>query len=253
MINLVELKNKWLLEEEKGFKGWDFTHLDGRWEEEKIPWDYKDWVMNYLKPEAKLLDMGTGGGEFLLTLGHSYENTSVTEAWEPNVKLCKETLEPLGISVKQVFEDDKLPFADDSFDLIINRHESYDVREVKRILKRNGLFITQQVGGTNNELLSKALIPNFNSLYPDLLLSIEREKFSNEGFTVLYENEYLPYIRFFDIGAIVYYAKIIDWEFPGFSVDSCFDRLCELQKVLLKQGFIESFEHRFIIVARNDK
>ncbi|MFJ7973545.1 class I SAM-dependent methyltransferase [Psychrobacillus sp. NPDC096389] len=253
MINLVELKNKWLLEEEKGFKGWDFTHLDGRWEEEKIPWDYKEGVMNYLKPEAKLLDMGTGGGEFLLTLGHPYENTSVTEAWEPNVKLCKETLEPLGICVKQVFEDDKLPFDDDTFDLIINRHESYDVREVKRILKRNGLFITQQVGGTNNELLSKALIPNFKSLYPDLLLSIEREKFSNEGFTVLYENEYLPYIRFFDIGAIVYYAKIIDWEFPGFSVDNCFDRLCELQKVLMKQGYIESFEHRFILIARNDK
>lgn len=253
MMNLVDLKNKWLLEEIESFKGWDFSHLDGRWEEEKIPWDYKQWVMNNIKSEAKLLDMGTGAGEFLLTLGHPYENTSVTEAWAPNVKLCKDTLEPLGIRVKQVFKDDQLPFAEDSFDVIINRHESYDVREVKRILKRNGLFITQQVGGKNNELLSKALIPNFNPLYADFLLPIEREKFLNEGFTVLYENEYFPYIRFFDIGAIVYYAKIIEWEFPGFSVDNCFDKLCELQKSLLKKGYFESFEHRFILVARNNK
>lgn len=29
--------------------------------------------------------------------------------WEPNVKLCKERLEPLGIEVKQVFNDNELP------------------------------------------------------------------------------------------------------------------------------------------------
>ncbi|MEK4486000.1 class I SAM-dependent methyltransferase [Psychrobacillus sp. FSL H8-0484] len=248
-----ELKNNWLLEEKEGFKGWDFTRLDGRWEDEKIPWDYKEWVMKHLKPDHKLLDMGTGGGEFLLTLGHPYENTFVTEAWEPNVKLCKETLEPLGICVKQAFEDEKLPFEDSSFDIIINRHESYHISEIKRLLKQNGLFITQPVGGKNNEFLSKTLIPNFRSLYPDLSLDIEAKKFSSEGFDILFENEYFPFQRFFDVGAIVFYAKIMEWEFPGFTVDSCFDRLCSLQGILSEQGYIESFEHRFMIVAQNNK
>lgn len=59
-------------------------------EEESLPWNYKDIVKSYLKPEYKLLDMGTGGGEFLLSLNHPYENTLVTEAWIPNVKLCQE-------------------------------------------------------------------------------------------------------------------------------------------------------------------
>ncbi|WP_365845908.1 hypothetical protein [Clostridium sp.] len=39
------------------------------------------------------------------------------------------------------------PFEDNTFDIVINRHESYCVSEVKRILKTDGIFIAQQVGG----------------------------------------------------------------------------------------------------------
>lgn len=123
-----------------------FSHLKNRWEEQATPWDYRKIIDQYLSNEHSLLDMGTGGGEFLLTLGHPYENTSITEGWEPNINLCKETLEPLGIRVKQVFDDNLLPFEDQTFDVIINRHESYNLKEVRRVLKKEGIFITQQVG-----------------------------------------------------------------------------------------------------------
>ena len=146
-MNKDKLKELWKKEEENSFKGWDFSHLKNRWIDEKLPWDYREILDKYLKPDYKLLDMGTGGGEFLLTLNHPYNNTSVTEMWEPNVKLCKEKLAPLGIDVKQVFNDSELPFEDNTFDMIINRHESFDIKEVRRILKPNGIFITQQVGG----------------------------------------------------------------------------------------------------------
>ncbi|WP_242865989.1 hypothetical protein [Desnuesiella massiliensis] len=51
----------------------------------------------------------------------------------------------------------------------------------------------------------------------------------------------------------MYYAKIIQWEFPGFSVETCFDELCKLQKELINKPYIESYEHRLIVVARNIK
>ena len=38
-------------------------------------------VKHYLKPDHELLDMDTGGGEFLLSLKHPYEKTSATEAY----------------------------------------------------------------------------------------------------------------------------------------------------------------------------
>ncbi len=41
-------------------------------------------------------------------------------------------------SVKQILSDGDLPFNDNIFDLIINRHDSYDVNEIKRILKPDG-------------------------------------------------------------------------------------------------------------------
>ena len=45
-------------------------------------------------------------------------------------------------------------------------------------------------------------------------------------------------------------ARIIEWEFPGFSVENCFDRLLRLQSVLETDGKIEGTTHRFLIAAR---
>lgn len=235
------------------FQGWDFSYLDNRWDEEKLPWDYRDIVKKHLNPDYELLDMGTGGGEFLLSLSHPFEKTFVTEAWEPNIKLCKEKLSPLGISVKQVFDDAELPFEDDSFDIIINRHESYNVKEVKRILKPDGIFITQQVGGRNNEILSKRLIRDFIPQYPHLNLANSLSELQRNSFEILYENEYFPYLHFYDVGAVVYFAKVIEWEFPGFSVESSFEELCKMHEELKEKAYIESYEHRFIIVCKNVK
>lgn len=60
-------------------------------------------------------------------------------------------------------------------------------------------------------------------------------------------------MKFFDVGAIVFWAKIIEWSFPEFSVKRNFDRLCDLQDDINLHGFVSDLEHRFIIVAQNKK
>lgn len=252
-MNYNELKELWKKEEKKTFEGWDFSYLKNRWDNEELPWDYKEILEKYIDSNYKLLDMGTGGGEFLLSLNHPCHNTSVTEMWEPNVKLCKKTLEPLGIEVKQVFNDSELPFENDTFDMIINRHASFNIGEVQRILKPNGIFITQQVGGKNNEILSKALIKDFKPLFSENTLDNKLKELEENYFKVLDAEESFPHLRFKDIGAIIYFSKIIEWEFPNFSVDNCFEELCKLNKEIKVKGYIESTEHRFIIVCRKQK
>lgn len=252
-MNYSKLKELWKKEENATFKGWDFSYLKNRWKTEELPWDYEYILKKYLNPKHKLLDMGTGGGEFLLSLNHPYNNTSVTEMWSPNVEICRQKLSPLGIEVKQVFNDSELPFYDNTFDIVINRHESFDIKEIKRILKPNGIFITQQVGGKNNEVLSRMLIKDFTPLYPDNTLDNNLKKFKNNQLEVLYANEYFPYLRFKDIGAIVYFAKIIEWEFPNFSVENCFEELCKLNEDINIKGYVESIEHRYIIVSKKQK
>ena len=62
-----ELYKKWKKEEEIAhIQGWDFSHIDGRYEEEgDLPWDFKTVIKKYLTDEMELLDMETGSGEFL--------------------------------------------------------------------------------------------------------------------------------------------------------------------------------------------
>lgn len=73
-MNKHELINIWKTEEHVAhIHGWDFSHIEGRYTEETdLPWDYRHIILNYLKPEMKLLDIDTGGGEFLLSLHHPY-------------------------------------------------------------------------------------------------------------------------------------------------------------------------------------
>ena len=57
-------------------------------------------------------------------------------------------------------------------------------------------------------------------------------------------------ITFFDVGAFVWFAHIIEWEFPGFSVERCFAQLLEMQREIEARGRIEGTTHRYLIVAR---
>lgn len=244
------LRDAWKKEEAAAFLGWDFSRLDGRWIDEELPWNYKEIILEHLKSTYALLDMGTGGGEFLLTLDHPCELTSVTEGYRPNFELCKKNLGALGVDIKFVDTDDKLEFADNTFDIVINRHESYDPKEVKRVLKPGGMFITQQVGGRNDEDLSQRLVGDNRHIDEAWDLEHAAKAVEETGFELLDKQEWFPKLKFLDVGALVYFAKIIEWEFPWFSVDSCFDELLELYKECMENGYIECTEHRFIIVCK---
>ncbi|MGN1373464.1 MAG: hypothetical protein ACI4VK_05420 [Candidatus Coproplasma sp.] len=81
-------------------------------------------------------------------------------------------------------------------------------------------------------------------------LSEQRQNFLNVGFSILEENEAFRPIKFYDVGAFVWYARIIEWEFPNFSVEKCFDKLLNLQKLIEEEGKIQGTIHRFLLVAK---
>jgi SAM-dependent methyltransferase len=251
-MNHQELKELWKQEEAIAhIHGWDFSHIADKYEEEHdIPWDYDSLVRQYLKKDMKLLDYDTGGGEFLLSLGHPYENTAATEGFPPNVKLCQEKLIPLGIDLKECSDPAKLPFEDSSFDLVINRHGDFCPEELYRVLKPGGLFITQQVGDRNDLDLVRMVFPDTEDPTSGLHLSVQQRAFEQAGFEIVRAEEHFGQIRFYDVGAFVWFARIIEWEFPGFSVDSCFDRLLQIQAQLEQKGSIDGTTHRYLIIAR---
>ena len=247
-----EWKKIWLAEEAHAFSGWDFSHIDGRYDETPLPWDYREIALDGLKPCHRLLDMGTGGGEFMLGLGHPLENVSVTEGYAPNLKLCRERLSPLGVDVHGANGDGPLPFGDNTFDRVLNRHDSFGPQEVYRVLKPGSVFITQQVGGKNNRELSERLIDGFEPHYPHHDLAHNVELLKDVGFEILRAEEHFGPMRFYDTGALVFFTKNVQWEYPGFSVEKCWDRLLDVQREIEEKGFVEGTEHRFLIVARKN-
>lgn len=248
-----ELFDKWIAEEKVAhIQGWDFSHINDRYtEEDDLPWDLNDVIRKYLKENMFLLDMETGGGEFLLSLKHPFEKTSATEGYKPNVDYCKKVLLPLGINFKEANGEDILPFEDNFFEVITNRHGSYNVSELKRSLKAEGIFITQQVGAENDRELVGLLQPENETLsFPQQYLEIKAQELIDNGFEILESAEIFLPIKFYDVGALVWFARIIEWEFPGFSVATHLENLYKAQTILETKGVIEGRIHRFYIVAK---
>ncbi len=162
----------------------DFSYLTetGRLQTELLNWSYGSEVIKLLGISDSLLDMGTGGGEFLDQVRPLPSLTMATEGYEPNLPAARDCLEPKGVSVVEVQEDDQLPIEDERFNLIINRHESYDPKEVDRVLRPGGYFLTQQVGGSNDQELNEALSAPLNDDYRHWNLEYAVNELQTSGF-----------------------------------------------------------------------
>lgn len=251
-MNKVKLKAIWKKEEKIAhINGWDFLHIHGRYDEEgDLPWDYENIVRQYLTENSNILDYDTGGGEFLLSLNHPFNKTSATEGFEPNVQLCKRKLLSLGINFEECNTPSKIPFDNETFDMIINGHGEFDAKELYRLLKKDGIFITEQVGGDNERDLVEMVLPGLERPFPQLNLNTQRDVFEDAGFHIIGAEEAYRPIKFYDVGAFVWFAHIIEWEFPNFSVDKCFEKLLKMQKIVEDKGNVEGTVHRYLIVAK---
>lgn len=247
-----KLIEQWQAEERIAkIHGWDFSHIDGRFTEvQDLPWDYREIIARYLRPEMKLLDVDTGGGEFLLSLGHPNSNTAATEAYPPNVELCAKTLIPLGIDFREGRVPERLPFEDERFDMVIDRHGDINACEFYRVLRPGGIFVTQQVGAENDRELAELLLGEARVPFPEQYVENISAQLRAAGFDILQSQEHFGSIAFSDIGALVWFARIIEWEFPGFSVNNCTQRLLMAQEQLESSGSIRGRTHRFLIAAR---
>lgn len=236
------------------FTGWDFAHIRDRFVTSPLNWSYASRVLATLRSESveTMLDMGTGGGEFLLQNFQPFPpQTHVTEQYLPNIPVVKSNLEPLGVQVHEVTDDTELPFSDNTFDLVLNQHESFSSSEVYRILKPGHSFVTKQVDGDNDKDLQTMLgAPVEESEWH---LSYAVEDLEAAGFHVVEKYEGVVTARVFDVGALVYYCKIIPWAIPDFSVDKYFPQLEQIHQTICEKSFVELRNPRFMIVAVKPK
>ncbi|GHU19023.1 methyltransferase [Spirochaetia bacterium] len=232
------------------FAGWNFSYLKGRMEEDILPWNYKTIIERHFSGKETLLDMDTGGGEFLYSLLNLPKNVFATEGYEPNISIAKEKLKEKSIIVKPIKDGGVIPFNDEYFDIIINRHGSYKINELKRVLKEDGIFITQQVGGLNGIDINMAFETKTME-YVEWCLIKNMEMFKEAGMEIMEKGEYIGKVRFNDIGAIVYYLKCIPWQVEGFSIDKYYKKLEIMNEIIENNGHMDFILHRFYVIIKN--
>ena len=231
------------------FSGWDFSWLAGRVAVDPPAWDYRDIVERYARESPDLLDLGTGGGEWLAALTHRPPRTVATEGWSPNVPVARDRLEPLGIAVHdypggpdnvdqpndtQVPRPGtagSLPFGDASFHLISSRHESYIAAEVRRVLAPDGHFVTQQVGSGFTDDFRRALdLPVPMDQRPRWNLGFATQQLAAAGLRVAAGAAGFETQTYADTAAFAWYLLAVPWTVEGFTVAAYRDRLHRLQE-----------------------
>lgn len=210
------------------FQGWDFSTFGDRLVLEPPHWDFAEIVANAAAGATTMLDMGTGGGEWLSSLRARARFTVATECWQPNVAVATARLSALGIPVvntegapdnhRQEPGDPagRLPFRTEAFNLVTNRHESFRANEVTRVLRRDGIFLTQQTHSGSRQF--HELLGNEPPDLQELELDVVVVQLRDAGLSIDEAEAGTATTVFADIGALAWYLRSIPWAVPDFTI-----------------------------------
>jgi len=174
-----------------------------------------------------------------------------TEGWEPNVALAAQRLRPRGAFVLAVSDNrPELPFGDGTFDLVTARHPIITWwEEIARVLRPDGVFLSQQVGPHSvGELTEFMMGPQ----PPSSVRAPETARENAEAAGLVVEDLREESLRtiFNDVGAVVYFLRLVIWIVPGFTVEKYRGRLKALHQQIQANGPFVAHATRFLIEVK---
>lgn len=235
------------IERAGAFSGWNFDDLAVRdLPPGPPPWDYTAIAREHAQSAAAVLDLGTGGGEVYARIIDGLPARCVaSEEWVVNAPVAARRLVPLGGAVVHA-NSLRPPFADASFDVVLNRHEEFEPAEVDRLLRPGGTFITQQVADKHWQELA-SFFPR-RTVWPDHF-AVYAGWFHGAGYDVETRTHEWP-LAYAGIGEIAFMLMIAPWEVPDFDPIRDVDALLALEAAHRTDEGIVLTSDRYLILAR---
>ena len=243
-----ECRTLCMAEERAFYNGWNFAHLNGRWEEDPLPWDFREEILAHLREDSVFLDLASGGYGFLLSLRPTPGRAFYAEEDEQSAAILRQRFAPHGVEVRRIIDGQDLPFSDGKFDLVYTRYGDFFPREAARVLKKGGVFLAQQSGGVSG-LFNGIPFPGWEQRSAGDLSALIGE-LEDAGMQVLKGEEAYPAIRFRDIGALAYWIHAAGWQPDSFGVEDREETFWRLAQSLEEVGCLLCREHRFFVVAK---
>ncbi len=235
------------IEKARGFTGWNLGDVAAKPIGSRYPWDYRRSAADLIGHASAVLDMGTGGGEIFAELCRGHGGRLVaTEPWDVNAPIAKSRLSPLRVAVVGAHSL-RLPFRNDTFDLVLNRHEELDPAEVDRVLAPGGIFLTQQVG-RNDWTELRTFIARMQDFGP--LFERYVSGFQNVGMKIVRSETHDTPVAYRGLGELVYILCVAPWTVPEFDpLGRDLEALLRLEERLTTKEGLVLTESRFLIEA----
>jgi len=236
-------------------RGWDFSSVrDAR---DPTPWEYSDVARRYLRPSSRVLDIGTGGGERFIALAPDFGSGMGIDASPTMIRTARENVPPsmAGKISFKVMRAEALAFPDASFDAVLNRHAPVYVEEIVRVLRPEGVFITQQVGMRNTENICSLFGCGPGGSYAwDPSQSVDRlaEVFHRSGCAVVARAEYNVRYYFRDVESLIFWLKAVPIP-EDFDIERYWRQVHEIVIAYHTPRGIETNEHRELLIVRKEK
>ena len=234
------------IERARGFSGWSFDDLRVIHLDPPMPWDYEAIAREYAAKASRVLDLGTGGGEVLERIAAGLPARFVaSEEWHVNVPVARARLAPLGIDVLNA-DSTRPPFADESFDLVLDRHEALDPGTTARLLRPGGTVVTQQCAPDDWREVER-FFPT-RSDFGDHYRTYA-EGFEAAGLTIEMRERHERRSAYPDLGDVVYMLLVAPWWLPDFDPEKDIDALLALEDGLRTNDGIVLTDVRYMLIA----
>ncbi len=234
-------------------RGWDFSQV--RDDRDPTPWDYSDVVHRYLRPDDRVLDVGTGGGERFLELVPSFGFGVGVDPDPAMIETARENT-PMSLAEKVTFIAGRaaaLPAPDTSFDVVLNRHAVVDVAEVTRVLRPGGCFITQQVGAQNTfnitSLFGCGPGMGGEQLLPHQEIPALADAFQERGCAIVSYATYNAPYYFRDAPSLLFWMQAVGVP-PHFDIERDWKSVDYLLTEYITPRGVETNEHRELLIVR---